>query len=826
MKTPISHEPKRDTVFYLGLILIALTLSMYLSATFSFDFSRQSMSNTLIANYVISVIYFFIILVSNIKKTARVCVRLNRYHYSCFLTLATISCFGLNYNMNIFDDFSTWVDVYLFIMYGGLLSTCFLDRLPHFIRVFVFFCLGLGTVMAGYFTIYLLPMMPFAIILCFVLGFSLHAIVPLLVLMNNITIFIKTEKSKASKTAYSLGIIAPLVLLLLFVQQWDHTANIIRDIQKASLHNVNNDLPNWVKISQQLSDGFFTQRIIKGDLVYTSSAGRWWTNTTGMTLTERKEHDPLITVAILFSEKINLSDLDRVSILKFYGQNRHDTHRKLWSGKDLKTTDVQTKIQVYPEYRFAYTEKIFTIANSNHKTQEALYTFQLPEGSVATSLSLWINGIEEQSRLTTRAKADNAYSQIVGVERRDPALMHWQEGNQLTVTVFPCTPREDRIFKIGITSPMLHYDEQLELPSISYLGPDDSNANTTTQVEFPTQPNMKHSWTFSGNLSCEALPISTHPFCFDNNMYWMDTYQPTLENYHPEFVYLDLNKSWSSSELEAVLDLYKTERVFICDQQQFIELNTIANPNKLLKKLLDQNFSLLPIHKIQYPERSLVISKSSKKSPNLSDLASTELGEGIKLLLQEKPQPIPLFSFSPQLSPYLQSLEEFYVFNYTHSTLDNLRKLYQKQQFPIMEPSSNAVVLHQANAVLYQQKNHQALASKAPNHLMRLFAYNQILKKIGTDYFSDDYINEELINIASKAHVVSPLSSLIVLETIEDYERFDIEEDKESLGNATKNNLQDAINSKSGAVPEPHEWAFIIILTLSIIFMQLKRWMS
>jgi hypothetical protein len=58
--------------------------------------------------------------------------------------------------------------------------------------------------------------------------------------------------------------------------------------------------------------------------------------------------------------------------------------------------------------------------------------------------------------------------------------------------------------------------------------------------------------------------------------------------------------------------------------------------------------------------------------------------------------------------------------------------------------------------------------------------------------------------------VVSPVSSLIVLETKEDYERFGIKDKDNSLYNATKNS--------SGAVPEPHEWALIIVFVLFIAF--------
>jgi hypothetical protein len=51
---------------------------------------------------------------------------------------------------------------------------------------------------------------------------------------------------------------------------------------------------------------------------------------------------------------------------------------------------------------------------------------------------------------------------------------------------------------------------------------------------------------------------------------------------------------------------------------------------------------------------------------------------------------------------------------------------------------------------------------------------------------------------------------LIVLETKEDYERFGIKDKANSLHNASK--------ASSGAVPEPHEWALIIIFLSFIIF--------
>ncbi len=105
--------------------------------------------------------------------------------------------------------------------------------------------------------------------------------------------------------------------------------------------------------------------------------------------------------------------------------------------------------------------------------------------------------------------------------------------------------------------------------------------------------------------------------------------------------------------------------------------------------------------------------------------------------------------------------------------------------------------------------------SNAPDHLARVFAYNDIMRKVGSHYLSDDFINQELVDEAATAYVVSPVSSLIVLETQNDYKRFGIEDKENSLHNAAK--------QSSGAVPEPHEWALIILFGLFITYLKLRQ---
>ncbi len=106
--------------------------------------------------------------------------------------------------------------------------------------------------------------------------------------------------------------------------------------------------------------------------------------------------------------------------------------------------------------------------------------------------------------------------------------------------------------------------------------------------------------------------------------------------------------------------------------------------------------------------------------------------------------------------------------------------------------------------------------SKAPDHLLRLFAYNSLMKQMGRNYFNKDkdYIGG-LVNIANEAYIVSPVSSLIVLETKKDYDRFDIPENENSLKNASV--------KSSGAVPEPEEWLLIFLFVSILLFLFFKK---
>jgi XrtN system VIT domain protein len=534
---------------------------------------------------------------------------------------------------------------------------------------------------------------------------------------------------------------------------------------------------------------------------------------------------------------LSISKTERIKILQSKFDARHVAQRKLWSGKSLLTTDVLTNIQVFPDYRLAYTEKIITIKNNNKRRwrgrqQEAVYTFHLPEGSVASSMSLWINGVEEKSRLTTKEKADSAYVSIVGVERRDPALLHWQEGNTIVVTVFPCTTEEDRIFKVGITTPLKKENNRLVLKNIYFEGPDIINTKETTVINFVTNNDLDeidlpsgfastgiNKFQYSGNykpyweVKCSSTPLSKNKFAFNNKSFHIEELKKKVEKFESKKVYLDINKNWSKPEFNEVWGLVKEKEVFAFDDKMF--KLTDKNRSYIFEALVNQNFSLFPIHKINKPEEALFISKSGTVSPNLSDIKDSKFAGELKNYLKNEKHTIRFFNLSEDISPYLKGLKEFRVFNYKKGNINELTTLINTGQFPKDIESDNIIALDNAKSIIVMDNANAT--SKAPDHLMRLFAYNQIMRKTGRNYFNKKgYVTDELIGIANEAYIVSPISSLIVLETLKDYNRFNIEENKNSLKNASVNS--------SGSAPEPHEWALIALTVISLIFITYKRY--
>ncbi|MBX2924521.1 MAG: XrtN system VIT domain-containing protein [Chitinophagaceae bacterium] len=816
-------KKQTDGIYIAGLVLLAISFVLFCVPLF-----YQPVGNGFfVVHFSITGLYFFILLFSGRLRKGREGLQ----PMFVFLLLFLVSAYALNREIAIFEPSTDWFTVLLLTIGVNYLLLYFFDRLPGWLQYLCCFIGGVALVTFIYLSLYLFPTYLIGIIAALFLGISLHVFVPLLFCIYTLVFFKRIKSLSRQYTIwFRTGMATSLLVVIAFVTAWSIK---VHRINKAMVSG-NKDFPAWISAAQKMSPGFIENRICKAGLVYAVpddvfESIFWRMPTRGFD--EEMKHDPLVLIASLIAGKGELTNDDRINMLRSMYDSRHQAEERLWSGEDLCTSFVSNNVEVWPQFRIAYSELKIRVQNNYtagtwNSRQEAIYTFHLPEGSVVTSLSLWINGMEEKGILTTRSKADTAYKTIVGREARDPSVVHWQEGNRVTVRVFPVERGQYRDFKIGVTSPLQRKDNRLLYQPVYFDGPLATGAKEETEIRFAEQPknfqtsaafdeNSEHVYTRKGRynpgwyIAFDKSPLSTGAFSFNGRHYTAFTAGDERETMEVTSVYLDVNASWSAGECRKTYDIVKQKKVFTAGADGKMQELTEQNADRIFSELRNNTFSLFPFYKISGTASALVVTKSNIASPLLGDVKHTEFGSGIQTFISARNK-IYVFNIGDSLSPYLRSLKELRTFNYAAGDLIFLEELVRSRRFPANLEKDQDVVLDTAGMVIREAEGEKE--SLAPDHLMRLFAYNNILKQYGAAVVSGNDIVREAIAQAEQAYVVSPVSSMVVLETQRDYERFDIKASQDSLKNASL--------ASKGAVPEPHEWAMMIIAVLLLLYVR------
>ncbi len=825
-------------LYRVGLGLIGLLFPLYLSLLWKWlpEAIVQDPLTPVMVFFITSAVYFIATLVQHIRRN-----RWRRFHkldeksYSVALVLFSLSAHALNLTeVRVFEPYVPWLLGYVWLIHGAILLFPYREKFPSWGRYALFFVNGAGLVLCIYLSIFLGPLLVIAIPAALFLGLSLHATVPVWIGVRLAFSYRQMGDLPYARRAFWAGVVLPIAVLGIFMQQWISTQNKI-----AAPNTVASaDLPEWVATAQQLPDHYFTEQILLNEGINQQSL---WGADWGLGVLdfggrrEFRRHDPLGIIARAIHGDLPIEKNDLRYILEARYDARHMTHRRLWRGKDLITSEVNSTIDLYPQFRLAYQEMTLRIRNTTRKRwgrqQEAVYSFHLPPGAVATSLSLWVDGEERPSVLTTRAKADRAYETIVGRERRDPALLHWQEGNRVTITVFPCTPEEERQLKIGFTLPLKYRDGKLCLPQVAFDGPATWRAKQQTDVylqemagveglALPISWRKKSNahWQYEGRYQTggevwmDAPPISKTVFTWEGQSYQMAEVQEEKEHWQPRRIYLDVNVAWSPWAIERIWSLVENYEVYVFAPKP-VRL-TEANRDQYLSKLHVQRFSMPPLYQITEPGEALVISASGGNTPLLSDLDGSPYARQMGEWLQTLDQPLRWINLSEDVAPYVQTLYDLRVIDLQRCDREELEVRLEEGDFSRLEEGETLVYLPSADVMVQRSKDSVA-DGKAPDHLFRLFAYQQLLTDIGREFYDRSALEETWIRKAEEAFVVSPVSSLLVLETDADYERFDIDPNQSTLGNA--------IAKGDGAAPEPHEWVLIALAALLLLWLAKRQ---
>ena len=832
-QTPRWWQVFRQPMFRWGLIGILVSATLFvLYEYYMVQNGTQANFAVFVVHYGIAIAYTAFALFSKALLSEK-----ERPVRMVCMVLWLISAYALNRDLPVFQESVLWLKVLLVFAGVVMIGATWLDDLSVRWQQALTFGLAVVWCLFFYQTIYVGPYYHFGVFGLILLGIGGHIFVPLIITLGLGRILQKSwSDHEHRRPAIVAGLFVPLAVIGWFLYQWVQIDSKIRYTSNAINTRNDDELPSWVLLAQQLPNDWITERYLKTGPIYSQQGGRM--NSVFGRQEELKRHDPLVFIASSFRQPADSWNLDVEKLIGTLYVARHQTEERLWSGKNLRTANVLTQARIYPEYRMAYTEKTLHIQNGGQLQQEALYTFHLPEGSVVTSLSLWINGHEEKGILTTKGKADTAYRTIVGVESRDPSVVHWREGNRVTVRVFPCLPGQERQVKIGITSPLrqetrLTGPQQLVYENPWFEGPDGKGATETVKLDFSQKPQnpdlpdfLKPGW-FGKPVEKQLLSdanyqtywefrfdapaLATGSFRFGENAYQLQPVRKTTEVFKPQAFYVDLNQGWSQTEIDEVLKIAANRPVWVYDEG-LVQL-TKANRDELTRRLLQQHFSVFPFYRVPDPSTALLITKGTEISPQLADLANSPYAETLQKQAENRPA-LRTFCLSKP-SELVKTLSELGVLQTDYGTTSELQTLVNQNQFIRQTLSDQAVSLPQSGVRIVRTSDAAAVSSvKAPDHLLRLYTYNHVLNQIGRHYFSQNYSTDPLFAEVLQANIVSPVSSLIVLESQADYDRFDIKRAKDSLGNATLKN--------TGAVPEPHEWALLFLAAIWVFYLWQK----
>jgi XrtN system VIT domain protein len=829
---PPIFKPWQDTRYICGLTMLALSFVAFyfFSDNTSTLFGRgNNLGGGFWFCHIFMIVFWGVMTFSKKAETQWFATKID--YTLLLMVLMQIGAFALNgMELEVFPPSVLWLQVALTVHCGVLLAFSFRDVLPRKVMYGLFFLMGIGFALDLYFLCFTLPLAMMGMAAIWFFGLSAYATAPFFKVIYQIVFLVKTNAFDAAFKRYFFGGFAvSIVATVLFTSSWYSLANKA----ERALGDENNPLPSWVRIAQVLPPSVLSEKLLKSEVPTVSND-----MFLSFSRVEERLHDPFMVVANALKPMPRMDDDDRRKALRAIFDARTQAEERLWSGNNLRIEKVKTAIELYPAHRLAYTEKTINVksvalSQNRFDTEEAIFTFRLPEGGVVTSSSLWIDGEERTAFLTTRGKADSAYRAVVGVERRDPSVVHWQEGNTVTVRVFPCSPTLPRQFKLGFTTPLRKISDKLVYENIPFDGviangvidslslsfAENTSVLSSNELKFDKNDKKITAKTDAMDAWSIALPcpnLSNDVFSFDKKNYRATETTPQYEAFDAQEIYLDINSTWSKTECKHIAEWAAAKQVFAFSKHELVRL-TAENSTTIFEELLNQNFSVFPIHLIKNPVNALVVTKNKPFSPNFTDLKGSRFANDMAAILPYATS-VRVFGLDNRFSTYYNTLRQMRVIVADGGSLDDLKKTVFLDKKFLKNTETTTLLNIPASQMSIEETpvlpNTINQNQNTNEHLLRLFVYNKILASVGKNYFRKDYDMKPLVDLAEKAYVVSPVSSLIVLETEADYERFGIKKgQKKSLGNAV---LSQAAGAKSGAAPEPQEW-LLILLALGVV---------
>lgn len=759
-----------------GMVFVIISFVAYLTSHFLHDYEPSLIGRT-DSFFDISGILFYFNFLTAIIYFIRIWKLRLWANMNILLVLLHISCWSVN--IKFFKFFSQpvgWLNCLLVAYCINLIAIPLIAYMPRGLRTLMCLILGSSLSLFIYFALYLSNSYVDGLWGLLLFGIGIHVFTPAFLVIHTVKkMYLLSQQDKYYKYSIVTGIFTPIMFIFIYLLNWGMLHIEINTKLQRNSQSGNSSLPNWIYIAQNLPTNFTLEPYLKSGVVYPYS----YIDYTGYShISDRHLHEPLVVIADHFLPESNLDSKDKEKVLDAIYIAQHKSQERPWTGENIETNNITNNITIWPEQRIAFTEKTIAIknkgrTNSDFSSDEAIYTFHIPEGGVISSFTLWIDGKESKGIIITDEEADTSENIIDSNDKYIQPIVTWQGGNTVSVKISPGKDWNYSKFKLGITAPLTYRNGRLKYQNISFEGPNYQYAQEIRQIQWVKEPNnlnlgKDYKKMAAGKYLKEGYQESDWAIEFvapklQNEAVVFNGFRYTLEDYHQirkpincKRIYLDLNNSWSTSELEKVLDLSKNKKVYIFNNG--MKAITKADISKdICKDLLNMQFSLFPFHLIAEPSNAMVISKSKWYSPTLNQLIGSEFGNNLSNNLNKMPK-CNFYNLGTELTTYLRTLKEYRAFEYESGDMQLLEKLLKEQVFSKSIEDSNHLVIDIAHLAL--SRTPDTTKPSGNENIMRLFVYNHIISQLTPTQSPKTTENDHMLNEAIRANVVSPISSL------------------------------------------------------------------
>ncbi len=471
----------------------------------------------------------------------------------------------------------------------------------------------------------------------------------------------------------------------------------------------------------------------------------------------------------------------------------------------------------------AYTEWTYTLKNDSKYRREADFIVQLPKDSVVSRVTLWVHGEPREATFAGRGKATAAYEAVVR-KAKDPILVSEIGPNRIRVRMFPMLAGKTMKARIGITTP-LHLSQEGNTLSLAKIIAGNVSHDVSHRVWMESKSEIQTSlikteldeqaYQIRGDISDKELAslaiktafFKTRSLTKKNDIFATQSLTMQAPQNRNLIFLVDgsIRMKNAVGELRQAFDRLNFEGevslLFVNDESEISEKITRKKWSKVTREEFKNELSKFRFIGGRETSKALDLAQKFSKSENdiiiwihaAQTVTFSEANVGYHfttpiidvqvdggrdvnleaLHLEAKVEGLPRQStLTEDLGAYFETLSKPTVKRKVVYGLDN-------------DPRTDGQDWHQTS-----------------DHLFRLAARDEVDRLLLASK------REEAIKMAHENQIVTRVSAAVVLETEEQYKQ---------------NGLDQANGKGVPTVPEPEEWALMIIGAFFLLFVLWRK---